>query len=220
MKKDSGPPESAPHPPGRRKKNPGRPGKGAPGKPRASRKKGEKADAICGSSDVAQMKIAPDVDHYFDAFNDGIPRNTNRTKRIGRPPEYEEIYDEWVLAWGARGKSVAWMAAEIGCSKTALDRWATVYESFSTSLARAKLLSQAWWEDSGASGIREQVFRGDVWKVSMSCRFPDDWREQKTVTMKADEGFAALWSAVAKGAVILPVGDDVTSEKPKDEDEY
>jgi hypothetical protein len=191
------------------------PGTGAPGRPRASRKRGEKAMPEDGSSDTRQGMVTNNKDFYFDDHNEGLPRNPDRLKPIGRPPEYSPRFDEWVLAWGARGKSAAWMAAEIGCAKASLDRWADAYESFRLAYTRAKLLSQQWWEDNGSSGIREAVFKGDVWKTSMSCRFPDDWREQKTVTMKADEGFAALWSAVAKGAVVLPEDDD----EPKDNNE-
>jgi hypothetical protein len=183
----------------------------APGHTRSSIKRGEMAQPVKGSSDRRQELfggVGEDVDHYFEALNAGLPRNPDRLKATGRPSEYRQEYDEWVIAWGARGKSRAWMAAEIGCAPDTLDDWATTHESFSVSYKRAKVLSQAWWEDSGASGIREKIFHGNVYLTSMACRFPNDWRPQAVVTMKADEGFAGLWKAIAQGGVI-------TTEAPK-----
>jgi hypothetical protein len=178
---------------------------------RASIKRGERAAPVKGSSDTRQELfggVGEEVDHYFEALNEGLPRNPDRLKATGRPPEYRQEYDEWVIAWGARGKSRAWMAAEIGCAPDTLDAWASTNETFSVAWRHAKVLSQQWWEDSGASGIREKVFHGNVYLTSMACRFPNDWRPQAVVTMKADEGFAGLWKAIAQGGII-------TTEVPK-----
>lgn len=98
----------------------------------------------------------------------------------GRPTSYREEYCDRVLEFGARGKSIAWMAAELGVSRPTLEEnWPAAHPQFLEALTRARLLSQQWWEDAGQDGMEKQGFNASIWSRSMAARFPHDWREVK-----------------------------------------
>lgn len=96
---------------------------------------------------------------------------------MGRPTEYREEFCQTVVRLGREGKSKAYMAAELGCSRQTLDNWTATYPEFLDAMTRAVALSQAWWEDAGQNGMTADKFNGSVWSRSMAARFPDDWRE-------------------------------------------
>jgi hypothetical protein len=102
---------------------------------------------------------------------------------MARPSEYKQEYCEQVIEYGKQGKSVAWMAAELGVHKDTLYEWEKVHPEFSDSFTRARLESQRWWEDAGQAGMLTPGFGASVWSRSMAARFPEDWREQKGVEL-------------------------------------
>lgn len=114
----------------------------------------------------------------------------------GRPTDYDPTYCESVLAWGAAGKSKAWMASEIGVAKSTLQLWEKVHPEFSAALSRAMTLSQRWWEDAGQTGMTADKFNNGVWVRSMAARFPEDWRETTDqnvrMTVSQEEALKAL----------------------------
>lgn len=107
---------------------------------------------------------------------------------LGRPSTYDPAYCDQVIEYGKQGKSVAWMAAEIGVHKDTIYEWAKVHPAFSDSLTRARLESQRWWEDAGQSGMVAPGFNASIWSRSMAARFPEDWREQKGVELTGANG--------------------------------
>lgn len=96
---------------------------------------------------------------------------------MARPTDYRKEYCADVVKLGREGKSKAYMAAELGCSRQTLDNWAATHPEFLDAITRALALSQAWWEDAGQTGMTADKFNGSVWARSMAARFPDDWRE-------------------------------------------
>lgn len=103
---------------------------------------------------------------------------------MARPTEYQQDYCERVIEYGKQGKSLAWMAAELGVSRECIYEWMRVHPEFSDAMTRARLESQRWWEDAGQQGmLMEKGFNASVWSRSMSARFPDDWRESKGVEL-------------------------------------
>ena len=106
--------------------------------------------------------------------------------KVGRPTDYDPDYCEQVLAWGKLGKSRAWMAAELSVCKQTLVNWENAHPAFLAALSRASVLSQQWWEDAGQVGMVSDKFNNEVWTKSMSCRFPDDWRD-KTAIVGGDD---------------------------------
>lgn len=103
----------------------------------------------------------------------------------GRPTDYRPEYCEAVIEFGARGKSLAWMAAELDVVRDTIHEWMKVHPEFSDAMARARLKSQAWWEDFGQDNTMlppgAGTFNAAAWGKSVSARFPDDWRENKGV---------------------------------------
>lgn len=110
----------------------------------------------------------------------------------GRPTDYDPAFCEKVVEWGALGKSIAWMAAELDVSRQSIYEWASVHPEFSDAIARAKEKAQKWWEDAGQANMLMApgagTFNGSVWSRSMAARFPDDWREKTETALTGANG--------------------------------
>lgn len=102
---------------------------------------------------------------------------------MARPTSYRQKFCKQVIEFGKRGKSVAWMAAELGVHKDTLYEWEKTYPEFSDAFTRAKLESQRWWEDVGQQYIVSRpgaaALNAGVYARSMAARFPEDWREKQ-----------------------------------------
>lgn len=109
--------------------------------------------------------------------------------KIGRPSLYKPEYCESVIEWGAMGKSLTWMAAEIGVSRDTIHEWIKVHPAFSDATKRAMAKSQQWWEDAGQGGILMPGFSAAGWAKNMACRFSAEWRDKtETALVGADGG--------------------------------
>lgn len=107
----------------------------------------------------------------------------------GRPSDYDPIYCDRVIEWGKDGKSITWMAAEIGVCKDTVYEWIKVHPAFSDAIKRAKVFCQRWWEDAGQVGMTSDKFNSAVWAKNMAARFRDEWTDrQETAHMGADGG--------------------------------
>lgn len=116
------------------------------------------------------------VGHSPDKGEAGCSTQPPATK-TGRPTDYEEEHCDAVIALGRAGKSLTVMAAELDVSRETIYEWARVHPAFSDALTRARVLSQAWWENTGQSAMFLPGFNASVWSRSMAARFPDEWRE-------------------------------------------
>lgn len=131
----------------------------------------------------------------------------------GRPSLYRPEYCERVLEFGREGMSVVEMAAEIGVSRNALEeRWPEAHEEFREAFARARELSQAWWERQGRVGLTAERFNAQVYSRSMAARFPKDWRESKNVdtvvNLQVEEKKQAKITAIAELLAAQTNGND------------
>ena len=106
----------------------------------------------------------------------------------GRPSTYNPEFCERVIEYGKQGKSITWMAAELGVHKDSLYEWMKVHPEFSDAITQAKQYSQQWWEDAGQNGMLAPGFNASVWSRSMAARFPEDWRENKGVELSGPNG--------------------------------
>ncbi|MDE2440978.1 MAG: hypothetical protein KGP14_08115 [Betaproteobacteria bacterium] len=99
---------------------------------------------------------------------------------FGRPTKYRPEMCQEVMEWGKRGKSRAWMCAHLadGITPQTMATWEATHPDFLEAMTRARMLSQAHWEDLGHDNIKEREFNSSVWSRSMGARFPDDWREK------------------------------------------
>jgi hypothetical protein len=118
-------------------------------------------------------------------------------RQLGRPSSYKSQYCQDVIEYGRMGKSVAWMAAEIGVHKDTLYEWAKTHANFSDAFTRARLESQRWWEDKGQDGLIMPGFNGSVWARSMAARFPEDWREKSGVEVTGANGGPVTVTGIA-----------------------
>lgn len=107
---------------------------------------------------------------------------------MARPTLYNPDYCELVVAWGAEGKSITWMAARLDVSRDTIYEWEGVHPEFSDALTRARAKCQAWWEDKGQDGITSPMFNGSVWAKNMGARFKGDWSDKSSVELTGANG--------------------------------
>ena len=109
---------------------------------------------------------------------------------MARPTDYDPQFCDLIIEYGKQGKSVAWMAAELGVTKQTLFNWAEIHPAFLDAFTRAKLESQRWWEDLGQQHIVSRPGEGSlnagVYSRSMAARFPEDWRDNKGVELSGN----------------------------------
>ena len=106
----------------------------------------------------------------------------------GRPTAYDPAYCDDVIEYGRAGKSLTWIATELGVVKQTIHNWMAEHPEFLDAMTRAKELSQRWWEDKGQEGVDADKFNASVWSRSMAARFPDDWREIRGTELTGKDG--------------------------------
>lgn len=99
----------------------------------------------------------------------------------GRPSSYDPSFCERVIEYGRAGKSRAWIAAELMCTRQTLHNWEAAHPEFLDAMSLSNVLAQKWWEDAGQEGMQKPGFNGPVYGKSMAARFPDDWRDNSKV---------------------------------------
>jgi hypothetical protein len=100
----------------------------------------------------------------------------------GRPTDYLPEYCEEVVGLGRAGKSLAQMCSHFDISRQTIDNWAKANPDFLEALSRAKAHAQAWWEETGVTGMSADKFNAVVWKKSVEARFREDYTERQEVS--------------------------------------
>lgn len=126
----------------------------------------------------------------------------------GRPSEFDPAFCDDVIEYGKAGKSLTWIASEIGVVKQTLHNWMAAHPEFMDAMTRAKQHSQRWWEDKGQLGMEQQGFNASVWSRSMAARFPDDWREVKGTELTGKDGGAIETVGKVERVIIDPSHTD------------
>lgn len=93
-------------------------------------------------------------------------------------PEYQENMCEQVIALGSEGKSEVQIAAALGVARTTMRSWAENFPIFSSALARARDLSQVWWENQAQDGLKDKSFNAALWMKCVASRFRDEYGER------------------------------------------
>ncbi len=114
---------------------------------------------------------------------------------MARPSDYDPSYCDYVVELGKKGMSVVEMAADIGVSRTTLERnWPEAHPEFLQAFTHARECAQAWWESMGRINLvmpkDAGSFNSSVWSRSMAARFPADWREKSEQTIQGPDGGA------------------------------
>lgn len=103
----------------------------------------------------------------------------------GRPSDYKEEFCQTVVECGKQGMSLVEIACELGVVRSTLQLWEANIPEFSVAMAKARELSQAWWEKTGRVGMIEEPggvkLNASIYSRSMAARFPADWRENSKV---------------------------------------
>ena len=98
-------------------------------------------------------------------------------KSKGRPTKYRSEMCSILEAMMREGTSQIEVMAEIDISEDTFYRWKKESVEFSESVARGKLLSQAWWERMGRVNLENTKFNYRGWYMNMKNRF--QWTEKQ-----------------------------------------
>jgi transposase-like protein len=99
----------------------------------------------------------------------------------GRPTKYDPGFCDAVVEAGKQGYSKAMIAAELDVVRQTLDNWAAEHPEFLDALTRAREAALAWWEKQGLLGLWSRDFNAAAYKLQVTNRFPEDWREKSEV---------------------------------------
>jgi hypothetical protein len=111
-------------------------------------------------------------------------------QKAGRKPLYKPEFCEIVIELGRIGKTKAQIGADprIDVARQTLDNWCLEHPEFFNAMTRARDLAMAYWEEMAEVGMASVGFNSGLWGKIMSCRFPDDYRENKSLEVTGKGG--------------------------------
>ena len=98
-------------------------------------------------------------------------------KSNGRPTKYRSEMCLILEELMSEGASQFEVIAELGICEDTFYRWKQENEEFSESVARGRVLSQAWWERIGRLNLENTKFNYRGWYMNMKNRF--NWSDKK-----------------------------------------
>lgn len=120
---------------------------------------------------------------------DGSLPITDKPKHPGgRPPTYRPEFCDRIIELGRLGYSQARMAADIGVAKATITEWAQQHVEFSNALARARTLSQSWWENEAQMGLKNREFNAAIWDKSVKSMFREDYTDRSVNEVVGKDG--------------------------------
>lgn len=99
--------------------------------------------------------------------------------KVGRPLTYSPDLCEQAIALGAKGKHWAAIARAFNIDRSTITNWAADYPEFKSALARAKALSQAWWEDDLQRNRKAKHYQAQGVRLVMQGQFKEDYAETR-----------------------------------------
>ena len=100
-------------------------------------------------------------------------------KNKGRPTKYRSEMCLILEEMMSEGASQFEVIAELGICEDTFYRWKQENEEFSESVARGRVLSQAWWERMGRLNLENTKFNYRGWYMNMKNRF--HWSDKPDV---------------------------------------
>jgi hypothetical protein len=102
----------------------------------------------------------------------------------GRPTDYRSEFCERVIELGKEGYSKAMIAHDLGVTRKTLDNWAETNPEFLHAIHDARDAALGWWELQGHKGIWSREFNANAYRLQVTNRFPDDWKDKQEVDNK------------------------------------
>ena len=98
----------------------------------------------------------------------------------GRPSKYAPELCRRAIDLGRQGKSRTQIAAALDVDRDTLTNWERARPEFFGAMLRARELAQAWWEDEGQKGIWDRQFNANAYRLQVTNRFPNEWRDKQS----------------------------------------
>lgn len=111
-----------------------------------------------------------------------------RTRPVGRPPDYRPEFCERIIELGKLGYSQARMAADLGVAKATITHWAKTNKEFLNALERARTFSQSWWESQAQNGLANREFNAAIWDKSVKSMFREDYTDRTVSELVGKDG--------------------------------
>ena len=97
-----------------------------------------------------------------------------------------------MIELGRLGKSRTQIAAELDVDRDTLANWERAHPEFFGAMRRARELALAWWEDEGQKGVWERGFNANAYRLQVTNRFPDEWRDKRSHEHTGTDGTALV----------------------------
>lgn len=111
-----------------------------------------------------------------------------KPRPVGRPTKYDPAYCEQIIAFMAKGASVAAFAAEIEVARSTINEWAEKHPEFSEALNIAKAKCAAWWERRARAGASGAQVSAALIIFGLKNMAPDDWRDKQEIDHRSGDG--------------------------------
>jgi hypothetical protein len=117
--------------------------------------------------------------------DDNRPTKQKRFRsKVGRPSLYKAEFCQLVIELGAKGKSKAQMARDIGVCRQTLENWIRERPEFLDAITHALDYALAWWEDQGQAALfLGHKFNDRAWSFQIRNRFPKDYRDSRELEL-------------------------------------
>ena len=114
----------------------------------------------------------------------------------GRPTDYKVEFCDRVIELGRLGRSRSQMCADLEICKGTMQNWEAAHPEFLAATARARALSQDWWETKAQEALENKDFNAALWAKSMPARFPDDYSDRQKIDHSSTDGTMTPPSAI------------------------
>jgi len=98
-------------------------------------------------------------------------------RKVGRPSTYKPEYCDVVLDIMRQGGTIAYVASELGTSRSVIYQWASKNPEFAAALEKGRELTERWWTQFGLAGMRGEYpkFAQGAWVFAMKniCKWTD-----------------------------------------------
>lgn len=121
-----------------------------------------------------------------------------RPVKVGRPRSYTPECCAIAVDIGARGGSIAAIAAAMGVARSVIIQWEAEFEEFKTALARARDAAQHWWEHHGQRNLKADRYQAQIWSKTMAARF-QEYRDAEKGSQPNGLDLSELVGAISQG---------------------